>query len=128
MFGGGNTWYLMHWLNKSGLSDILPELLKTKVYVGISAGSIVTANEFSLLHIYYPDEDDHGQQNGLGFVDFEIRPHLNSPWFPKVAVEHLLDLTKNIKSSIYAIDDQSAIKVDGDKVEIVSEGSWKKFN
>ena len=39
--GGGNTYYLMSWLEKSGLDKILPKLLKTRVYVGISAGSIV---------------------------------------------------------------------------------------
>jgi dipeptidase E len=27
----------------------------------------------------------------------------------------------------YAIDDQTAIKVDGGKVEVVSEGHWKFF-
>ena len=31
---------LNEWVNKSGLIEILPELLKTKVYVGISAGMI----------------------------------------------------------------------------------------
>lgn len=40
IFEGGNSFYLMEWINKSGLSLVLPELLKTKVYVGV-AGSIV---------------------------------------------------------------------------------------
>src|SRR6476620_10336432 len=39
--GGGNAQYLSYWLQKSGLFDALPELLKTKVYVGVSAGSMV---------------------------------------------------------------------------------------
>jgi dipeptidase E len=28
---------------------------------------------------------------------------------------------------VYAIDDQTAIKVIGDSVEVVSEGEWKRF-
>jgi dipeptidase E len=28
---------------------------------------------------------------------------------------------------VYAIDDQTAIKVIGDSVEVVSEGEWKQF-
>src|SRR3972149_9243870 len=37
VFGGGDTYYLLSWIKKSGLEKILPELLKTKAYVGISA-------------------------------------------------------------------------------------------
>ncbi len=41
-FEGGNTYHLMEWVNRSGLAALLPELLKTKVWVGVSAGSLVT--------------------------------------------------------------------------------------
>jgi len=33
-FEGGNTYHLMREMNRTGLSELLPELLKTKVYVG----------------------------------------------------------------------------------------------
>ena len=48
LIGGGNTFYLMRWLKKSGLSKALPQLLKKKIYVGISAGSIVTGPNLKL--------------------------------------------------------------------------------
>ena len=48
-FEGGNSYHLMEWLNKSGLAQILPELLKTKVYVGLSAGSMVTGKDLALI-------------------------------------------------------------------------------
>jgi dipeptidase E len=47
-FEGGNPYYLMRWLNKSGLSQLLPNLLEDKVYVGVSAGSIVTNPNLAL--------------------------------------------------------------------------------
>ena len=31
---GGDTYHLMYWVNKSGLKDLLPEMLKTKIYIG----------------------------------------------------------------------------------------------
>jgi dipeptidase E len=40
-FSGGYTPHLMNWLKKSGLAVLLPKMLKNKVYVGISAGSMV---------------------------------------------------------------------------------------
>ena len=132
VFGGGNTKYLRSWIKKSGLEEILPSLLKNKVYVGISAGSMVTAKRVSLPSeniLYYEKERDLGETlPGLGFVDFEIRPHLNSPHFPKVRLDFLEKLAHETKISFYAIDDQTAIKVVDKKISIVSEGEWKKFN
>jgi len=31
------------------------------------------------------------------------------------------------QAPVYAIDDQTAIKVIGDSIEVVSEGQWKLF-
>ena len=47
-FEGGSDSYLMKWITKSGLEDILPDLLKNKVYVGVSAGSMVTGKKLLL--------------------------------------------------------------------------------
>src|SRR3989344_3390089 len=57
-FEGGNTYHLMRWINKSGLVNFLPELLKTKVYVGLSAGSMVTNPDLALRlsQIIYGDD------------------------------------------------------------------------
>lgn len=129
MFGGGNTFHLMHWFKKSGLKDLLPELLKTKVYVGISAAGICCGPSLdSLKSWYYPDLEDEQDDTALKFVNFHIRPHLNSKWFPKVQEEVLKEFAKEFKEPFYALDDASAIKVDGDKISIISEGKWKKFN
>lgn len=42
--------------------------------------------------------------------------------------ENLAKLTKEIPEPIYALDDESAIKVDGKKIQIVSEGQYLAFN
>lgn len=131
MVGGGNTFHLMYWMNKSGLSEILRDLLKTKVYVGISAGSMVMAPSLALSQsakLYYEDIGTDKMDEGLGFVDFQVRPHLNSEWFPKVRDEYLKELAKGIKESIYAIDDDTAIQVDDKKITVVSDGKWIKYN
>ena len=136
-FGGGNSFYLMHWLKNSGLLEALPELLKNRVYVGISAGSIITAPNLSLstsrrrdLFEMYFEEEIKGDdiEKGLNFVNFHIRPHLNSPHFPLVTVEHLSETAKEIKELMYAIDDESAVEVIDGQIKIVSEGVCKIFN
>ncbi len=131
VFGGGDVYHLLGWVKKSGLEKVLPELLKTKVYVGISAGSMVTAKNISLSTdgiLYYEKTGGVKNKKGLGLVDFELRPHLNSKWFPKVRLPYLEKLAKKIPYGFYAIDDNTAIKVVDGKTSIVSEGEWKKFN
>ena len=131
VFGGGTAVHLMEWMEKSGLTRVLPKLLKTKVYMGISAGSMVTAETISLASqniLYYEQTGEFSPRKGLGLVDFEIRPHLNSPSFSKVRIGYLTQLAQKNPTTFYAIDDNTAVQVIDDKVVVVTEGKWKKFN
>ena len=131
VFGGGNTFHLMHWLEKLGLKNEFQELLKTKVYFGISAGSMVAIDNLILsdsnrLYSEYAGPVD--RIDGLGLVDFHIRPHFNSPDFPDVNSENIKKIAKDFEEPIYAIDDNSAIKVVDGEIEVVSEGKWEKID
>ena len=130
-FEGGNTYHLMKWINKSGLAKILPELLKTKVYVGVSAGSCVVSKDLALKisqDIYSEDLDRTEDMVGLNLVDFYILPHLNSQYFNKVKKDFISEAVKGMSEKIYAIDDNSALKIIDGKVEALSEGEWFEFN
>ncbi len=127
---GGNTFHLMYWVKKSGLADILPEFLKTKVYAGISAGSIIigkTLDMASAKNIYYDDIKGEYDGGSLGFLDFHIRPHLNNPSFPNANKKYLEETARKMGDIIYALDDNSALKVIDGNVEVVSEGEWLKL-
>ncbi|MFA6415055.1 MAG: Type 1 glutamine amidotransferase-like domain-containing protein [Candidatus Paceibacterota bacterium] len=131
-FSGGHTRHLMHWLHKSGLAGILPELLKTRVYAGISAGSLVTGPTLALSSStdvpFDYDDDVSYDGKGLHLVDFHIRPHFNSPDFPKASAEYLKEKAKEVPETIYCLDDQSALKIVDGNVEIVSEGETLVLN
>lgn len=53
---------------------------------------------------------------------------LNSQHFFEVNDNNLKEITKDFKESIYAIDDDSAIVVTDDNIEVISERTWKKFD
>lgn len=130
-FEGGNTFHLMYWLEKSGLMKILPEMLKTKIYVGVSAGSMVTARSLSLSQsnkLYYEDLSMYKNEKGLGLVDFQVRPHFDSSDFPEANEKNMEEMAKEIAGPIYALDDNSALKVIDGGITVISEGEWKKFN
>lgn len=131
LFEGGNTFHLMYWIKKSGLKDLLPELLMNRVYVGVSAGSIVMSHKLSATTSdkYYSEEiGKYQDEEGLGYIKFHIRPHLNSPDFPKIRKEFVEEMAREIKEPMYVIDDQTAIKVVDDKADIISEGEYFRFN
>lgn len=131
LVGGGNTFHLMHCLEQTGLKIYLRELLKTRVYIGISAGTMVATKNLVLSdspRLYSEDIGELDRNEGLGSVDFHIRPHLNSKDFPNMKIDIVKEAVKDVSEPVYVIDDQTAIKVVNGSVEIISEGSWKKFS
>jgi dipeptidase E len=126
---GGDVLYLRHWMQASGLAELLPSLGNT-VYVGVSAGSIVLTPyncdaEFDLQFV--PEGSDMGDNAGagLGLVDFALRVHLDREGFDDSTLAEVEKWAAGIPAPTYAIDDETAIKVTDGTVEVVSEGNWK---
>ncbi len=131
IFGGGNTYHLMKWIKKSGLKKILPKLLKTKVFFGISAGSMVTSKNLGTdieKNLYEEKSNLNKNMPGLNFINFYFLPHLNSSYFPKLNENVIKDMVKDIKEKIYIMDDNSALKIIDTKVEIISQGKYIILN
>ena len=128
-FEGGNTYHLMEWLNKSGLAKMLPEFLKDKVYVGVSAGSMVTNKDLALKLsqiVYGEDLEKDYEMNGLNYVDFYFLPHLNS--HKELKENFIRRILKGMSEKIYALDDNSALKIIDEKIEVISKGKWFVIN
>ena len=121
---GGNTFYLCHWMRESGLADLFPSLRPETVYVGVSAGSMVLTSDFGESY----DGPAVGSDQALGLVDFSLAPHLDHQGFPNHSLANLKRWAAGIAGPAYAIDDQTAIKVVDDNVDVLSEGHWKRFN
>ena len=125
-FGGGDEQYLTHLMRESGVVEVLPELLKTRVYMGISAGSMVVGKLLSgeLTKELWPEESFEGSEEGLGLYDFSILPHLNSDYFAHLRVPLIESMKDRFPQTIYALDDASALKVIEGQIEVVSEGQF----
>ncbi len=128
IFGGGDTSYLMSWVLKSGLAEELPRLLKRRIYVGISAGSMIVSKEIQAESENLYGDETENPPKGLGYIDFYTRPHLNSRYFPKIRDKNMKELAKKLDGDLYALDDESAVLFDNGKVEVISEGKWIKYN
>jgi dipeptidase E len=129
-FAGGKRYHLMQWAARSGLAEVLPDLLESRVYVGMSAGSMITSERLGLRfsHILYGDDLERTEDiDGLGFVDFYFLPHLNNPYFSNLKEGAIKESVKGMSETIYALDDASALKIIDREVNVVSEGTVKVF-
>lgn len=139
--GGGNTFYLSFWLQKSGMFKLLPQLLKTKVYAGISAGSMIMGESLVLSSQAqnnlkaFKDEDygivvPTGEASGktLCLASLIFRPHLNSRWASNVRNEIIAKKAAKLTDKVFVLDDASALKIVDDDIQVVSEGEWKEYN
>jgi dipeptidase E len=144
---GGDPLFLSYWMNASGLPDLLSSLQRPLVYVGVSAGSMVAAPTFgesyrkpyqgtgsrlTLEDMTFPTSDGEDTMNfitakGAGFTNFALIPHANHKDRPDASFAGASKWAAKLPVPVYAIDDETAIKVIGDSVEVVSEGQWKQF-
>jgi len=147
LFWGGDPLYLSYWMKHSGLTDVIPALRPDSVYVGVSGGSMVAARIFGETFT----EPPHGSgepissdkmllaspsgeisrtfviAKGAGLVDFAVIPHFQNPDHPDASATNAATWASRIPSPVYAIDDQTAIKVEDGRVEVISEGVWRLF-
>ena len=121
---GGDVMYLYRWMQESELAELLPSLRET-VYVGISAGSMVTAPIFG--ETYSDLEKPYVIAKGLGLVNFALLPHVDHKDHPESSMDKVERMAAEVPVPTYAIDDETAITVVDGTVEVISEGRWKLF-
>ena len=120
---GGNTTHLMKSFNESGLTEEIPQLLESRVYVGVSAGSYVATPD-----IRFNSDNVDLVLDGLDLVDFGLQVHMNNPEFPIAkSVEAVRERVKGCPYTVYGLDDQMAMLIDRDKSEVIGEGTYEVF-
>jgi len=125
LVNGDDALYLRHWMRQSGLADLLPSLRET-VWVGLSAGSMVMTPRIGEDFVGW--KPPTGDDSTLGIVDFSIFPHLDHELLPENTMADAERWAAGMPVPCYAIDDETAIKVTGGTVDVVSEGHWKLFS
>jgi dipeptidase E len=123
LVNGGDTLFLSYWMRESGLADLLPTV--DLVYVGLSAGSMVMTPSIGKQFVQWTPPT--GGDEALGLVDFSIFPHLDYPGWPDNSMAGAEKWAASMPVHSYAIDDETAIKVTEEGVEVISEGHWKHF-
>jgi len=129
---GGSHYHLARSITGNHLSDGFLEALQSRVYVGVSAGSMIFSRNLT-----EHSADIIGDAADLrvlgataveppfGVFDWYLKPHLYSPDFPERDDAWADRIAARADFPIYFIDDETAIRVSGDKADVISEGRWR---
>lgn len=112
-------------MRECGLADMLPSLDNT-VWVGLSAGSTVMTPRVGTPFMGW--QPPTGNDHALGIVNLAIYPHLDHPNLPDNTMANAENWAAELDCPSYAIDDDTAIRVVDGAVDIISEGTWRKFD
>lgn len=114
-FAGGYPGYLMYWIRRCEVDKALPELLKKSIFVGSSAGSMITSKKLSTSE-WYIGEGEPGASviPGLGLIDFEIYPHYEDPLRSQIKMHWK-------KGKLYLLKNGEVITVVNENVEVLGK-------
>lgn len=116
-FAGGSCSYLMYWILATEIETQLKEIIKNSntVYVGSSAGSMITAPTLGVASWYIGETDAVAKNfSGLGLVDFDIYPHYEESM--------LEEIKKNYQGKkLYLLKNGEEILVEDDKITVQGE-------
>lgn len=122
LMAGGNTFYLLDNIRKSGFDKLLPRLLdRGVIYVGSSAGSIVCCPTIIGARLFddpkaAPDLIDY---SGLNLFDTILLPHSQKEkYFERLALAKIE--LKKLGLEAMTLTDDEAIVIVGDEVRKVS--------
>ncbi len=131
---GGHVSYLHYWMRRSGLLEFVAPR-DDLVYVGVSAGSIVMGSrncdaEFNRAVLAPGAPASEDAENGLGIVDFSLWVHVGNPnpIFADHTPNRVREWAQRENVATYSLDDASAVVVDGERCEVVSEGQWAFYS
>lgn len=118
-FTGGNTFFLIDWIKKTGVDNLIERHLKAgKLYVGESGGAIICAKELSYIKPMDEVPENYSQKDysGLGLVDFYVVPHYLCEPFTESSKEII---EKFAELNLAAITNSQAILVQNEKRTIL---------
>jgi dipeptidase E len=118
---GGNTEWLARVFDKTGFGAMLPQLLRNKLYVGSSAGSMILGHlpSYKNQDEGYGQADHFGVEKYLDLLDFSILPHFHAPYMNNQGDDWVIAESRAVSYPIYAISDQAAVVVNGDGISVI---------
>ena len=119
---GGNTFYLLKAIRKTGFDKILSELLNEgKVYIGTSAGSSIMGPTIGFSS-HIPENTREDELEALNFVPFLIKCH-----YADDKEKEYKEILQTIKYPVKILRDGQGILVEDSKYTFMGDGEEVKL-
>ena len=118
-FTGGNSFFLMDQLRKTGTDGLLKkELANGKLMIGESAGAIICAPTIQYIEQMDEKPEDYSQEDneGLDLIDFYVLPHYLTAPFKKITERIMAEFSD---LNICAINNHQAIIVNDEGSKVI---------
>lgn len=123
IFGGGNPNFLYAKITEKFSNQEFKALMTAKVWVGISAGSMITSPRtyFDRAWEFYGEQKEEDNE-GLGWIDFYTLPHFDGNDFAR-------KICSESGEVVYALGDENALSIDSleSQPRIIEEPRWETF-
>src|SRR4030042_3652089 len=123
---GGNSFYLLKYIRESGFDKALkPFLNKGCIYLGVSAGSMITGLNIDSANWEHADRNKVNLKDltGLKLAPFVIAPHID-----KTHIEAIKKCASKVDYPVIALSDKQAVLIKGNTKRIVGIGKRLVFN
>lgn len=117
---GGNSFYLLYYVNQSGFNKIIDRLLNEgKIYIGSSAGSVLVGPTVEPVKTMDDPLDAPNLKSfeGLNLVDFVILPHYGKEKYEQQYQDILKEWSGSVK--IQLLKDDEAVFIQGHNFKVL---------
>lgn len=113
---GGNTFYLLSEIRKTGFDKKIIDFVNSgKVYIGVSAGSIIMCPDISISAPFDPNDVGLQDTTGLKMINKVITPH-----YQRKEKEVIDEIEKKLNwDVIIRLNDGQAVEVLGEDLKVI---------
>lgn len=113
---GGNTFYILDRMRKTGVDKILIKAVKNnKFYIGVSAGSIIPGPDIEVAGLGDPNDVNISDLTGLKLTNLIVTPHYNQK--EEKDVEEFKNKRKG--EEVIALTDDQALFIEDDNKTLI---------
>jgi dipeptidase E len=123
---GGNTFYLLKYVRESGFDEALKLFLERGgIYLGVSAGTIVTGLNIESANWKYADKNIVNLEDLTGL---KLVPYVFSVHIDESNLDVVKDIANKVDYPVIALTDKQALLIDNGIKKIVGVGEKYVFN
>lgn len=112
---GGNTFYLLHRVRETKFDKVIMDFVSSgKVYVGVSAGSLLAGPNIKIKDLYKDNDIGIKDFRGLNLTNITVIPH-----YTEEAKEKIEQIKEDIKYEIITLTDNQALLIIDEDIKVV---------